>query len=223
MQVNYIPSLDGIRAVSITIVLLSHAGLGYIIPGGLGVTIFFFLSGFLITTLLNNEYDYSGRIHYTKFFIRRFLRLFPPLIITLIVVYSLSFIGIVDGEPSLSSFLSQMFYLANYHTIFHWSGGTPQGLGILWSLAVEEHFYLFFPILLYFLLHNIGKKNTSYFILTICLIVLAWRFYLIVFEFKPSIRTYYATDTRIDSILFGCLLSLTFNPSTPPLTHIKLQ
>jgi len=75
-----IPSLDGLRAVSISIVLVSHAGYGNVVPGGLGVTIFFFLSGYLITTLLLDERKRSGRIDIGKFYIRRAFRLFPPLI-----------------------------------------------------------------------------------------------------------------------------------------------
>src|ERR1700744_3779762 len=88
-----IPSLDGIRAVSVLIVVLSHAGLGQVIPGGFGVTIFFFLSGFLITTLLLAEYEETGRIDIPKFYLRRVFRLMPPLIISLLIAYGLTIAG----------------------------------------------------------------------------------------------------------------------------------
>jgi peptidoglycan/LPS O-acetylase OafA/YrhL len=95
--VKAIPSLDGIRAVSVLIVVLSHVGLGHVVPGGLGVTIFFFLSGYLITTLLLQEHARNGSIHVGRFYIRRFLRLAPPLMITLAVAYALVLSGLVPG------------------------------------------------------------------------------------------------------------------------------
>src|SRR5258708_29605060 len=83
-----IPSLDGLRAISISIVLVSHAGYGNVVPGGLGVTIFFFLSGYLITTLLMNERERSGRIDFGKFYRRRVFRLFPALPRSLAIAFS---------------------------------------------------------------------------------------------------------------------------------------
>ena len=101
-----IPSLDGLRAISILIVLVSHAGYGSVVPGGLGVTIFFFLSGYLITTLLMDERERLGRIHIGKFYLRRVLRLFPPLLVTLAVAYSLVWLGrLVRNDPSLPPFV----------------------------------------------------------------------------------------------------------------------
>src|SRR3977135_1168749 len=92
-----IPSLDGLRAISIMIVLVSHAGYGGVVPGGLGVTIFFFLSGYLITTLLVDERERSGRIDIGKFYLRRVFRLFPPLLVTLVIAYFLVLLGLLDG------------------------------------------------------------------------------------------------------------------------------
>jgi peptidoglycan/LPS O-acetylase OafA/YrhL len=101
-----------LRAVSITIVLVSHAGFGTVVPGGLGVTIFFFLSGYLITTLLLDEYERSGRIDIGKFYLCRVFRLFPPLVVTLIIAYALVILGLLDGNfsgqaSSLNSCTSQ--------------------------------------------------------------------------------------------------------------------
>src|SRR5262252_10540591 len=95
-----IPSLNGLRAISISIVLVAHAGYGNVIPGGLGVTIFFFLSGYLITTLLVDEHERSGRIDIGKFYLRRAFRLFPPLLLTLVIAYSLVLLGLLDGGIS---------------------------------------------------------------------------------------------------------------------------
>jgi peptidoglycan/LPS O-acetylase OafA/YrhL len=216
MKTGYIPSLDGIRALAVSLVFFAHAGLGHIIPGGLGVTAFFFLSGFLITTLLVKEYDGKGAIHYPYFFLRRVFRLFPPLLTCLALVYALSFAGVVGGGRSVTGLLAQVFYLANYHQIFEWPGAVPDGLGVLWSLAVEEHFYLFFPLILAWLLKRVSRRHVPRILMVVCALVLGWRGYLVLVEQVSTYRTYYATDTRIDSILFGCILALTINPVHQP-------
>src|SRR5579862_2046258 len=89
-----IPSLDGIRAISVLIVVLSHSELGTLIPGGLGVTIFFFLSGYLITTLLLAENARTGKINIPRFYARRMFRLMPPLFISLAIAYGLTYFGL---------------------------------------------------------------------------------------------------------------------------------
>ena len=208
-----IPSLNGIRALAVIIVLVSHAGYGDVVPGGFGVTVFFFLSGYLITTLLLREFSNKKLLDIKKFYIRRFFRLTPPLIVTLAVVYLAVYLGIAEGGITLSGAISQIFYFANYFAIyFQKENSIPSGTGILWSLAVEEHFYFIYPLFLAFLLK---LKNNYGIILTlslICLLVLLWRYYLAVQPDFSYERTYYATDTRIDSILFGCLLAVSFNP-----------
>jgi len=112
---SYINNLDGIRALAVLIVLVAHAGFGHIVPGGFGVTVFFFLSGFLITTLLIAEYEKHQTISLKKFFLRRFFRLFPPLFISLILAYGLVAVGLLGGEISAGGVFYQLFYLANYH------------------------------------------------------------------------------------------------------------
>ena len=87
----HIPSLDGIRAIAVLIVFLSHVGLPYI-PGGFGVTIFFFLSGYLITTLLRREYERSNRIDFKKFYMRRVLRILPPFYVVLFLAIGASWL-----------------------------------------------------------------------------------------------------------------------------------
>lgn len=209
----YIPSLDGWRAVAILIVLTSHLGLGHIVPGGLGVTIFFFLSGYLITTLLIQEHGRKGSISISNFYIRRALRLMPPLVTTLALIYSLTATGITQGNVSLTGFTAQLLYFANYYYLFFDSGNTtPAGTGIFWSLAVEEHFYLIFPFLFSVLFRRSNGRTLVVALIATCAITLVWRYALIGIWESPASRTYYATDTRIDSIVFGCLLALGKNP-----------
>lgn len=220
----YIPSLDGWRAVAILIVLTSHLGLGHIIPGGLGVTIFFFLSGYLITTLLIQEHGRTGNVSISNFYIRRALRLMPPLVITLVLIYGLTAAGITQGNVSLAGFTAQLLYFANYYYLFFDAGNsTPAGTGIFWSLAVEEHFYLIFPFLFSLLFRKSDKRTLVGTLLAICAITLAWRYVLVGIWDSPASRTYYATDTRIDSIVFGCLLALGKNPMLEPNTSTSMR
>lgn len=209
-----IPSLDGLRAISITIVLVSHAGYGNVVPGGLGVTIFFFLSGYLITTLLMDERERSGRIHIGRFYLRRAFRLFPPLVVTLIIAYSLVMLGLLGGGISWAGVLAQLLYFANYYGLFFDPGNTTAaGTGILWSLAVEEHFYMIYPAILVGLLAlGLSKQRLVVVLAIACLAVLAWRMYLAGLPNFETERTYYSSDTRVDSIVFGCLLALAANP-----------
>jgi peptidoglycan/LPS O-acetylase OafA/YrhL len=209
-----IPSLDGLRAISISIVLVSHAGYGNVVPGGLGVTIFFFLSGYLITTLLMDERERSGRIDIGKFYLRRAFRLFPPLLVTLVIAYSLVILGLLDGGISWAGVLAQLLYFANYYGLFFDPGNTTAaGTGILWSLAVEEHFYMIYPAVLAGLLAlGLSRQRVVVVLAIACLAVLAWRMYLASLPNFATERTYYSSDTRIDSIVFGCLLALAANP-----------
>ena len=215
-ETGVIPSLNGLRAISISIVLVSHTGFGNVVPGGLGVTIFFFLSGYLITTLLMDEYTRSARIDIGKFYLRRVLRLFPPLLLTLFIAYSLVMLGLLDGGISWAGILAQLLYFANYYGLFFDPGNTTAaGTGILWSLAVEEHFYLIYPAILVGLLGlGFSRSRIALVLAMACVAVLAWRLYLAAQpNFVPE-RTYYSSDTRVDSILFGCLLALVANPKS---------
>lgn len=208
-----IPSLDGIRAISVLIVVLSHSGF-VAVPGGLGVTIFFFLSGYLITTLMLAESELTGEIDILKFYARRVFRLMPPLLITLAIAYSLTYFGWLQGGISFYGLAAQVSYFANYYGIFFDPGNTvPDGTGILWSLAVEEHFYMFYPLLMSLLLGSNVRPRTIAALLGLgCLAILAWRIHLIGTPGFNSLRTYYASDTRIDSIIYGCILAIVANP-----------
>jgi peptidoglycan/LPS O-acetylase OafA/YrhL len=210
-----IPSLDGIRAASFMVVFLGHAGLGGIVPGYFGLTLFFFLSGYLITTLMRIEFDRTGTVRLRQFYLRRVLRIFPPFYLVLAIAWLLTTLGIfAEARPTVQGLLSQTLHFTNYYIVAHgWWEGLAPGTWVYWSLAVEEHFYLLFP-LLYLLLrrHFSTGRQQMFALLTICALVLVWRFVLVFALDAPKDRTYVATDTRIDSILFGCILAVWSNP-----------
>ncbi|MET0147365.1 MAG: acyltransferase, partial [Ilumatobacteraceae bacterium] len=211
-------SLDGLRAIAVLIVLVSHAGFGETVPGGLGVTIFFFLSGYLITTLILDESNLTDTINVRHFYLRRAFRLLPPLLIALAVAYSLVALGLLGGGFSWGGLISQLFYFANYYEIFFaHANSIPEGTGILWSLAVEEHFYIVYPALMLVLLRFVKDRRLIIALFAVlCVVVLAWRIYLVSQPDFTEIRTYYATDTRFDSILFGCIFAMWRNPARMP-------
>ena len=111
----HIPSLDGIRALSILIVFLSHAGLSHIVPGTFGVTVFFFLSGYLITTLLRREYEKHGRICFGFFYMRRAFRILPPLYLILATTVLLAVVGVLPGGVTKWNGVLARVFLANYY------------------------------------------------------------------------------------------------------------
>lgn len=210
-----IPALDGVRAIAVLLVFFAHSGLENVVPGGLGVTLFFVLSGYLITTLMRIEQKRSGRINYGNFYLRRLLRLMPPLFIVVAVAGLLAAASVIEGSFSAGGLFSALFYYGNYFAISHDFHGMPAGVGVVWSLAIEEHYYLFYPPLAALLL-RIGRVGLSVSVLSIlCTIVLAWRYWL-VFHGATEAHLTMATDTRIDAILIGCLLGLARNPWLDP-------
>jgi peptidoglycan/LPS O-acetylase OafA/YrhL/glycosyltransferase involved in cell wall biosynthesis len=211
----HIPSLDGIRAAAVGLVFAAHAGLNDKVPGNFGVTVFFFLSGYLITTLMRMEADKSGGVSLPAFYLRRVLRILPPMYLVLIVASLLTAIGFLQGQLELTAVLAQVFHLSNYYIVANgWWDGRAPGTWIYWSLAVEEHFYLVFPLVYIAMrrwLPSRGKQFVA--LLTACAVVLAWRIVLVYIFDAPKDRTYVATDTRVDSILFGCALAVWGNPA----------
>jgi peptidoglycan/LPS O-acetylase OafA/YrhL len=209
----YIPSLDGIRAISFFLVFLSHARLGDIIPGGFGVSIFFLLSGFLITTLLRTEFARYGRISLGNFYLRRVWRIMPPLYITLALAIVLCIIQQGPAAIPLGGTLAQALQVSNYYEIYADPAVTLPGSGVLWSLAVEEHFYLIFPLLYAWMCPRFSVGRQTFILLTLCAAALAWRCILHYFDFHASsVHTYLGTDARFDSILFGCVFAIVGNP-----------
>jgi len=214
----YIPSLDGIRAAAVMLVFAAHAGLNDRVPGSFGVTAFFFLSGFLITTLLRMEFERTGAVSLRAFYLRRVLRIFPPMYIVLVVASVLTLGGLMEGALQPGAVAAQAFHLSNYYIVLNgWWDGRAPGTWIYWSLAVEEHFYLVFP-LLYLALRRWVPSRTRQLgvLLGLCLVVLAWRLILVLALGANHDRTYVASDTRVDSILFGCVLAVYGNPVLDP-------
>lgn len=199
-----IPGLDGLRAISILIVMISHAGLQGLVPGVFGVTVFFAISGYLITRLLLDEVDRTGTIAIGSFYARRMLRLYPPLIAYVAVM---ALVGYAAGEPvDPLGAASALLYFANYVNIF-----APHRLdgigGHLWSLAVEEHFYAFYPLLLLAVLA--AGRRLAPALLALCAVSLAAR--IGVSAVWPAVAVDYtgmATECRIEGILAGALAAI---------------
>jgi peptidoglycan/LPS O-acetylase OafA/YrhL len=208
-----IPSLDGFRAISILLVFIAHVGLDALVPGGLGVTIFFFLSGFLITTLMRAEFANNGHISLRHFWLRRALRIFPPFYLVLLLATLATVLILPPGSFTGAALGVQAIQLSNYWIVFHGYSGQPMGTGVYWSLAVEEHFYLLFPLCYIGMLKlRMSGRQQGAALLTLCALVLLWRCVLVYGYHVPTDRTYMATDTRIDSIMFGCILAVWGNP-----------
>lgn len=212
---GYIPSLDGLRCVAILPVFLSHALMAAqmpsFIPGNFGVTLFFFLSGYLITTLMRQEMERTGTVNFRLFYLRRVLRIFPTcyLVLALAAVY-----GWYSGGMDSWWLLGQVLQVTNYQIIAGgWTAPIAPNTDVYWSLAVEEHFYLVFPACFILLARLSSAGRRAALLLGVCVLVFLWRSWLIYGAGAPYDRTYLATDTRIDSILYGCVLALWGNPA----------
>lgn len=212
----HVPSLDGLRAISFFIVFVAHAGLDRVVPGGFGVTVFFFLSGYLITTLMRMEADKTGRVSLKHFYLRRALRILPPFYILLLAATTLGAVDFLHGDvpPQLMPVMSQILHVSNYWIAFHGWSGIALGTGVYWSLAVEEHFYLIFPAI-YLLLRRtrLTGRRIAFILWASCGVVFAWRCILVLMHSNTD-RTYLCSDTRVDSIVFGCALAL-WNEAVP--------
>ncbi len=204
-KAGYAPGLDGVRAIAVLIVLVAHFGLAHIIPGGFGVTIFFFISGFLITRLLIAEREESGGVQFGKFYARRALRLLPALF-AFLAITTLMFLPFGVSPTPLEAF-SAAFYLHNYFSLATAHAGVVSHMpwGHLWSLAVEEHFYIFYPLLFAALPKRSHMLAALSFIIIGCL---AWRLFAIFGLHFPLDYPYKASDARLDSIGWGCLLAV---------------
>lgn len=201
---DYIPGLDGVRALAVLLVMVGHFGFSHIVPGGFGVTVFFFLSGFLITRLLVAEREESGRIQLKNFYLRRIVRLAPALLFML--AGSTLLVALVGIRPQPVEWLTALTYTVNYHQAA--LGEAPRNMpwGHLWSLAVEEHFYLLFPLLL--IACGPRLKRAFVLLLGLAAAALVWRFTTIYgLGFDPGYN-YLASETRMDSIIWGCLFAL---------------
>ncbi len=184
-------------------------GFEKIIPGGLGVTIFFFISGYIITNLLIDEYQHTGKLNLNLFYIRRFLRLYPALLLMIGLFYSYNIY--IHKPINIHEGFACLFFYENYY-FFYGSGNNSSIYRILWSLAVEEHFYLLFP-LIFLVLFKTPKKMIVILVILIFipLIFRFWGLYKYAYSTDMTERyCYVLTHTRFDSILYGCLSSLVF-------------
>ena len=205
---GYRPWLDGVRGVAVLLVVAEHVGevSGTWLPAGLGETgvgLFFGLSGYLITGLLLDEYRKDGRVGYGAFYLRRAARLLPALVVMLVVACA-AFVRL--GRPDvLRDAPFALFYLANYLTVYR--GDYLRGFGQTWSLAVEEHFYLFWPVVLVFLLRRRPVASVVRWTLVACAAALVWRCVLVLVH-GPELLIYHGSLERMDALLYGCAAAL---------------
>jgi peptidoglycan/LPS O-acetylase OafA/YrhL len=219
---GYEPALDGVRAVAVLAVVGYHADY-FPRDGPLGVEIFFVLSGFLITTLLLQEWHENGSIALRLFFARRALRLFPALAVMLVVFVASSIVLSLSGHLSRPHFHQNMksvalgfFYVSNIARA--WLSPDPMvpALGHLWSLATEEQFYLLWPIVLVILLRSGARERTVLKVLTLLSALVAVHRLELTIAGGSDNRLFYAPDTHFDPILVGCLAGACYTTGLLP-------
>ena len=224
---GYNPALDSIRGIAVLFVILMHAEYYFFdakltwFPGGfLGVDLFFVLSGFLITHILLGSIKRRGRLNYKSFYLNRILRLFPALLLLLVIYYSYTLIGNQVQTLDLDSIFALIFYYFNWFVIS--TLRTPEGLGHMWSLAVEEQFYLLWPVLLAVLLKFMTQARFLVASLLIIITAIAvWRAYLWHID-TNWLFVYIRTDTRIDSILTGGFLAYLLSRNLLNIPNIRI-
>ena len=219
---RYIPALDGLRAVAILLVVAAHAGLDHLVPGAFGVTLFFFISGYLISRQLLGGLAGTGRIDFAGFYLRRILRLLPAGVVY-VALAGAAYVAF-GGQLPLLAWLCAVFYGANIYDL--WVGyrssiaGVRHPFNILWSLAIEEHFYAVWPLVLAVVWR---WRFLALGLAGLCVAVLCWRAWLFdhcTWQFSAICgrvqanpawrynRLYQGTDTRIDSIAWGAVLAV---------------
>lgn len=229
-QKRYIPTLDGWRALSIIGVILFHGRVGFFgydsiftrlsFRGGVGVDVFFAISGFLICGLLLREYETTNGIRLRRFYIRRCFRILPPCYAYLAVIAALSMLGVL--VINLSDFPGCLLFYRNFKPL-----GMDEFGGFytahLWSLAVEEHFYFLFPILLAVAKpKRVGKAALVLAIALFCWRMVEIRYQLLAGIFPPE-RMPVRTDMRMDGLLWGCLAAIYFPQIKRRVEQIKFS
>ena len=226
---RYIAGLDGLRAVAVLAVVLYHLTVGWASGGLLGVGVFFVLSGYLITDLLLAEREREGAIALGRFWLRRARRLLPALWVMLVVVT----LWIVFLDPSQlggirGALLAALLYFSNWwyafqHVSYFASFGAPSPLGHLWSLAVEEQFYLVWPLLLILALRFVHRRWLLVGLVIAGALASAWAMAALFQPGSDPTRVYEGTDTRAFQLLIGASLAIVW-PSrrlTGPLPALR--
>jgi peptidoglycan/LPS O-acetylase OafA/YrhL len=210
------PGLDGVRALAVLAVMGFHEGASELSGGFLGVDVFFVLSGFLITDLLVTMYDRLGRLDLKDFWTRRARRLLPALGLMLVVVSAAAtVIEPGQGASLRTALLAAVTYTSNWYQILHHVSyfatmglfTAPPPLDHLWSLAIEEQFYLIWPLLLWLLIFRLNGRRAR---VTATLILAALSALAMALEYSPGDPSlvYYGTDTHASALLIGAALAL---------------
>ena len=208
-RLGYRPELDGLRGISILLVFVHHFYHRFLPGGFLGVDIFFVLSGFLITSLLLQEWDREGSISLRNFYIRRALRLMPALLTLVLVlgVFALIFLSGNGARKTYQGIWLALSYISNWLYAFDYASA-DNPLGITWSLAIEEQFYLLWPLILRFVLRSgISRRGLLHALALSVAVVVLYRSLLLNLGASLT-RLYYASDTRADALLIGCLIAI---------------
>ena len=212
---KYLPSIDSLRALAVLAVIIYHVDVNYLPGGFLGVDLFFVLSGYLISSLIIKEYKKTGSVNLYNFYIRRARRLLPAVyfMITIGLVVMVLFNEVLLRKSHLDAIFGYI-YSSNWWYIFHKldyfdSFGAQSPFKHLWSLAIEEQFYMIFPLL--FLLVNRKKKskdgtyklNKNFLYVVLGLILVSLIAHILLFDINNISRIYFGTDTRAFSLLVG--------------------
>jgi peptidoglycan/LPS O-acetylase OafA/YrhL len=209
--------LDGLRAIAVLAVILYHADLGWLPGGFLGVDVFFVISGFLITTLLLAERERLGHIRLRAFWLRRARRLLPALFLVLAATLSLAVLFAPDEVARVrGDTLAALAYVTNWYLVLRQQSyfeamGRPSPLLHLWSLAVEEQFYLLWPLALAVGMLVLRRRG----MLLATLLGAAGSALLMAMLYTPGVdpsRVYYGTDTHAVGLLVGAALALAWSP-----------
>ena len=220
--IQYIPAIDGLRALAVIAVMFYHLGFSWIPGGFLGVDLFFVISGYVITRLLLDSIAQSGGLDLRGFYIARARRLLPALIFML--VSTVIAIGIwapdtikrllIDTPFSLTGTMN--WWLVAHHQDYFESIGRPPLLQHTWSLAVEAQFYLIWPLILYFILKRLGKKVIPAASLIIAaasgVALLLLSFSLDASNASKVSHVYFGTDTHSIGLFLGAALAVSWIP-----------
>jgi peptidoglycan/LPS O-acetylase OafA/YrhL len=222
VRLSYSPGLDGLRAIAVMAVLLYHAELPFIPGGFLGVEVFFVISGYLITALLLAEWSGRGTISLKDFWLRRAKRLLPALYVLLVVTlaYSVVFLpgevaGLREDAIAAVGYVTNWFLVLGKQSYFE-SVGRPSLLQHLWSLAVEEQFYLIWPIVLSVGLGLGARRLRRRRVLTVAVVGALASAVAMALMYTPGVdpsRVYYGTDTRATGLLCGAALAFLWSPA----------